>query len=334
MEMGFFSKLFGGSADKAKSAATSVATGGGAGSSAVPDTSREKKPKQSYAEKEYEKMQRFVARFEADGIDLAGLDRDDFVGINVKMQLVSMAQGEGKTEEEAVLEQGFQSKKHYWQVVEYMMFRCTELRKDETGEDETYTTDVWNNAAAEAGMKAVQMMQSSAASADPTLLEPVGGVTVEQWAGAAAGMATLGEGATPDQVAQLLAKWNLDRASYDAAQEGWMAKMQGDTTGAISQKYAEAFAAGQGLDTSQEPCTFEYFIEIQVAQEAWAKSGKDVNAELKNVFGITAIDYSNHSQYWSMKYATDMELVRRGDELRDKFLAKYSTAGMDDDLSL
>lgn len=325
--MGFFSKLFGGGADKASKAAK-AATGG------ETKAPKEEKVKLSDAEKDYEKMQRYIAQCEAEGIDLAGLDKDDFVGFHVKIQLITMAQGEGKTEEEAVLAQGFQSKKHYKQVTSYMIYRCTELVKDETGEYDTEVTDAWNNAGAEAGMKAVQIMQANAAAADPTLLEPVNGVTVDQWAGAAATMATLGADATPDQVAEAMGKFGLDRATYDAAQEGWMAKMQGDTTGAISQKYAAAFAAGQGLDTGVEPCTFEYYIEIQVAQEAWANSGKDVNAELKNVFGITAIDYSNHSQYWSTKYATDMALIRKGDELREKFLAKYSTAGMDDDLSL
>ncbi len=322
--MGFFSKLFGGGADKVKKAATTTEA----------QAPKEEKVKLSYAEKEYEKMQRFIARAEAEGVDLAGVDKDDFVGFHVKIQLITMAQGEGQTEEEAVLAQGFGSKKAYEQATQYMMYRCTELRKDETGEYETEVTDVWNNAGVEAAMKAMQVMQSNAAAADPTLLEPVNGVTVDQWAGAAATMANLGATATPDQIAAALGKFGLDRATYDVAQEGWMAKMQGDTTAVISQKYAEAFAAGQGLDTSVEPCTFEYFIEIQVAQEAWAASGKDVNAELQNVFGITAIDYSNHSQYWSMKYATDMALIRQGDELREKFLAKYSTAGMDDDLSL
>jgi len=325
--MGFFSKLLGGGADKTSKAAK-------AATPAETKAPKEEKVKLSDAEKDYEKMQRYIAQCEADGIDLAGLDKDDFVGYHVKTQLLSMAQADGKTEEEAVMDQGFQSKKHYKQVTHYMMYRCTELRKDETGEYETYITDAWNNAGAEASMKAVQMMQANAATADPTLLEPVGGVTVDQWAGAAATMATLGADATPDQVAAALGKFGLDRATYDAAQAGWMAKMQGDTTGAISQKYAEAFAAGQGLDTSVEPCSFEYYVEIQVAQEAWANSGKDVNAELTNVFGITAIDYSNYSQYWATKYATDMALIRKADELREKFLAKYSTAGMDDDLSL
>lgn len=323
--MGFFKKLLGGDDKKDKKADKAPKE---------QKAPKEEKVKLSYAEKEYEKMQRYIAECEAEPIDLIGMDKDDFVEYHVKTQLFSMAQADGKTEEEAVMEQGFHSKKHYRQVSNYMMYRCTELVKDETGEYDTVISDVWNNAGAEAAMKAVQLMQASAASADPTLLEPVNGVTVEQWAGAAATMGSLGANATPDQVAEALGKFGLDLAAYNAAQEGWMAKMQGDTTGAISQKYAEGFAGGQGLDTSVEPCTFEYYIEIQVAQEAWAASGKDVNAELQSVFGITAIDYSNHSQYWSMKYATDMALIAKAEELREKFLAKYSTAGMDDDLSL
>ncbi|MFH2007165.1 MAG: hypothetical protein ABI333_11310 [bacterium] len=328
----FFKKLFGGGspASAAKSEIKSKMK------SEAKEAKEEKEPKEkkSYAQKEWDKMLAFMAKCDAEGMDWAGLDPNDPVGYFVKVNAITAAQNEGKTEEQAILENGFQSEKHYEQVTYYLQYKYSRFGKDESGEDEVQMTDEWLNAMSQAAMLDIQNMQAAAAAADPTLLEPVNGVSVEQWAAAAAQMATMAADTTPAQMAEMLGKHGLDRATYDAAQEGWMAKMQGDTTGVISQKYADAFGKAQGVDKTQEPCTIDYYVEIMVAQEAWAQQGMDVNAQLKATFGITAIDYSNHSQYWSMKMATDMATMRKYDELREKFLQKYSGSGMDDDLSL
>ena len=325
----FFKKLFGGGSPA--SAAKSEVEGK---MRSEASEAKEEGEKKSYYQKEWDRQLVFMAKCDAEGMDWAGLDPNDPVGYFVKVNAITAAQGEGKTEEQAVLESGFQSEKHYEQVTYYLQYKYSRLGKDESGEDEIQMTDEWLNAMTAAAMQDVQNMQAAAAAADPTLLEPVNGVSVEQWAAAAAEMTTMDPATTPAQMAEMLGKHGLDRATYDAAQEGWMAKMQGDTTGVISQKYADAFGASQGIDKNVEPCTIDYYVEIMVAQEAWAQQGMDIAAQLQATFGITVTDYSNHSQYWATKMATDQETIRKYDELRDKFLQKYSGAGMDDDLSL
>ena len=45
----------------------------------------------------------------------------------------------------------------------------------------------------------------------------------------------------------------------------------------------------------------ERYAEIMGAQSAWAQQGRDVNAMLKKQFNMSALDFSNISQYWSAK---------------------------------
>jgi hypothetical protein len=61
------------------------------------------------------------------------------------------------------------------------------------------------------------------------------------------------------------------------------------------------------------------------AQAAWASQGKDANAMLKQVFNMTALDYSNVSQYWSPKMMSDMNLAMRMSDLMMRAQQKYSS---------
>jgi hypothetical protein len=151
-------------------------------------------------------------------------------------------------------------------------------------------------------------------------------------------MATQPEGTTPDQLAHKLAELGLDRATYEAAQAGWIAKMQGDTTGVISMKYAEAFAGAQnmslgGAGGDEAPCTFEHYVELGAAMDAWSEQGLDVNAKLKEVFNIDAMAFSKYGMYWGVKMSTDMSLLTRQGELHALLREKYAGQRFDDDLS-
>src|SRR5580704_10098386 len=130
---------------------------------------------------------------------------------------------------------------------------------------------------------------------------------------------------------QLLAQAGMDAAKWDRVNSEWQRRMSGQAgdmsaTMALLTEYGKAFGmAGQGqhgaaaaanagqagaLNQGQgaargEPCTLERYAEIMGAQSAWAQQGRDVNSMLQKQFGMTAIDYSNVSQYWSAKIGGD-----------------------------
>jgi hypothetical protein len=76
-------------------------------------------------------------------------------------------------------------------------------------------------------------------------------------------------------------------------------------------------AAGQGA-VNAEPCTLERYAEIGRARSAWAHEGRDVDQLLQQQFGMTALDWSNASQYWSARIAGDYHLGLRYSELQSQ----------------
>ncbi len=195
-----------------------------------------------------------------------------------------------------------------------------------------------------ARQKQMMNMQANAAAADPGLTEPVEGITVEGWAQAAA---TLGRMTDPAQAEQALVQLGMDRAKYERVNVEFQARMQRDTMGVIATIYGQAFTAAQGqqggfgrgtVDGSAQqqgeaPCSFEKFCEIMGAQSAWSTDGKDVNAMLQEVFGITAMDYSAYSGYWSTKMMADTQLMMKQADLMQQYEAKYRGASHDGDIS-
>jgi hypothetical protein len=171
-------------------------------------------------------------------------------------------------------------------------------------------------------------------------LEPVEGVSVEQWAQIQAGIAGGGDHAS------LIAAAGIDQAKWERVSEVWTTRMQSDTTMAIATVYGNAFAgAGQGQfgaqaaraalegvggDVGAEPVSFERFVEIMVAQGAAADRGEDANDVLAS-FGISALDWSNIGMYWSKKQQQEAEKYHKlFTEYSDKYAAKYGVVDDDD----
>ncbi len=206
-------------------------------------------------------------------------------------------------------------------------------------------------AAAQAQTK--QIMQDAI---KPEQLEPIGGVSLEVYATVSARVA-----ADPSARPAILAEYGLDEARFNAADQGWQARMRQAedpmAAAAIAGEYGKYFAAaGQGQygataqasaghigmhgqvggpGAAAEPCTLERYAEIMGAQAAWSDQGRDVNAMLQSQFGMTALDWSNMSTYWSMKMATDYQLAQRLTDLQAQYEQRYRGAGggPDDDLS-
>jgi hypothetical protein len=141
-------------------------------------------------------------------------------------------------------------------------------------------------------------------------LDPVDGVSLEQWAHVQAALAGGGN------IDQLIAQARMDRPRWDRVSAVWMQRMTTDTSGAIATAYGNAFAgasqgqygaqaaqaaaAGVGGNVGAEPIPFERFVEIQEAMGAAARRGYDANAVLAH-FGLSAVDWSNVGMFWSKR---------------------------------
>lgn len=194
------------------------------------------------------------------------------------------------------------------------------------------------------GMKAAQQQRAEAMSGE---LEPVDGVSLQQWAQAQVKVA---QGGAVDDVC---AEVGIDRAKWDAVSAEWNARMSRDSTATIATEYGKYFTgAGQGQFAGagaaaadamttpgegvggEEPYPFEKWIEISVAMDKGTAQGKDPQLILKE-FGMTAADWGISSGWWSQKFhggAYSEGLYDQYNELQAKYEAKYAAANPDDDV--
>lgn len=160
------------------------------------------------------------------------------------------------------------------------------------------------------------------------ILEPVEGVTLEDWAAANAKMTS---GTTQDEICKLL---GIDAPKWDRVNNEWLTRMKNDTSFTISTKYAAAFNQsasgnlGKGAASAAESISFEKYIEAMVAQDVLGKQGRDAQDVLKD-FGMTVADYSNVSSYWSGKMMSDFSLAMKMNNLMNEYKAKYEAMKTD-----
>lgn len=161
-----------------------------------------------------------------------------------------------------------------------------------------------------------------------SILEPVEGVTLEDWAAA---NAKLTSGTTTDEICKLL---GIDAPRWDRVNQEWLTRMKNDTSFTISTKYAAAFNQsasgnlGKGAASAGESISFEKYIEAMVAQDVLGKQGRDAQDVLKD-FGMTVADYSNVSSYWSGKMMSDFSLAMKMQTLMNEYKAKYESMKTD-----
>jgi hypothetical protein len=182
-----------------------------------------------------------------------------------------------------------------------------------------------------------QMAHKTSQAGD--LMAPIEGVSLEQYAQLTAQQAS---GMSIQDFQGVLARHGLDQARFDRVGAAWQERMRTDTTFVVTNAFSKAFsqpaapppgqpgqAGGQGGGGGQQPqrpppeLTFEQYCEVMGAQTAWSKTGKDVNAMLKQVFNMTAIDWSNASSVWMAKIMTDPNLSMRMMTLMQQGEAKH-----------
>jgi hypothetical protein len=165
-------------------------------------------------------------------------------------------------------------------------------------------------------------------------LDPVEGVTLDQWAYVQAAVAGGGN------VDQLIAQAGIDRPRWDRVSAMWMQRMSTDTTAAIATAYGNAFAAasqgqygavgahaaavGVGGDLGAEPIPFERYVEIEQAMGAYTDRGHDPNAVLAH-FGLSVLDWSNIGLYWNKRVQQEaMTYAELYDHYSELYRAKYA----------
>ncbi len=211
-----------------------------------------------------------------------------------------------------------------------------------------------------AGNRIAREMMQQGAQQNAGILDPVEGISLQVYASTQARAASIG--GDMGKWNQILAQAGMDAAKWDRVNAEWQRRMSGqagdmNATMALLTEYGKYFGmAGQGqygasaaanagqagtLNRGQgaaggEPCTLERYAEIMGAQSAWAQQGRDVNAMLSKQFGMTALDFSNISQYWSAKIGGDYRIAVRLGELQTQYTQHYMAQGgnFDNDLNV
>jgi hypothetical protein len=183
-----------------------------------------------------------------------------------------------------------------------------------------------------------------AAAKSGGLLDPVQGVSLEDWAGANAKIAA---GESLEVVLKVL---QLEKPAWDAISAEWMGRMSRDTTFAISTVYGGAFtnpnigrfAVKGGAAAAPKPAgggaldkvlgDFELYVKIMTHQSVGAGQGQDAAAILKK-YGLTVADWAKVGMHWGTKMTSDMALATKMGGLMQKFTAELSAPGAGDDIS-
>jgi hypothetical protein len=193
------------------------------------------------------------------------------------------------------------------------------------------------------GMKA-QMQSQIADMKSGGDMDPVEGLSLEDWAKAYSRMA----GGTPMQ--DVFKSLKMEQPQWDRISAEWMARMSRDTTGAIATVYGQAFmqgssgeyaAAGQAAANLMNPGTqsggadpvpFEKWVEISAAQQAASEQGIDPQADLKEKFNLSLMDWVNINNYWAQEYAMNWSKYSGHDELFNKYKNQYAAPTAADDI--
>jgi len=173
-------------------------------------------------------------------------------------------------------------------------------------------------------------------------VEPVEGVTLDQWAQC---QVKIVSGGNLDDILRGL---GIDKAKWDRVSAEWNARMSRDTTATIATAYGNAFtkasssSGGQFSQAAQTPgqgpmpMTLEKYVEIMEAQSAASLQGKDAGQVLKS-FGLSILDWSNVGAWFSAyindnALKNDAKVLNEFNALQAKYKAKYATASADSDL--
>jgi hypothetical protein len=134
-------------------------------------------------------------------------------------------------------------------------------------------------------------------------MEPIAGVSLQQYAELCAAMAHTGDDVAA-QVA-IARERGVDEGSWNAAKDGWTARMQdpalqGKVAHAFVPLYSAAQAAARG---GAEPCTLEHYTKV-VAEYSFLKDADGNQVPVDQVLGRYGYDRTSWAEvtgYWTPK---------------------------------
>lgn len=164
------------------------------------------------------------------------------------------------------------------------------------------------------------------------IMEPVEGVSCEDWARVNAKLAS------GVSIEEAIKEIGADLAKWDLVNNEWQTRMSNDTTFTIAQIYGNAFNAsatgnlGSTSEINEENFPYEKYMEIMVAQDKLTSIGKDPQ-EILASFGLTVVDWSNASAFWSVKFNQNVEkYYAEHTRLTKKFEEKYKSGSVHNDI--
>ncbi len=240
-----------------------------------------------------------------------------------KLSIVALEYNNRGEDESYLKEQGFQNEDHLMGYRDYYSNKVAQKRgislMDLAGQIAQATQqEMVKNAEAQKG--------------EGGLMEPVEGISCEDWAKVNAKIASGGD---KDEAIKEI---GVDSAKWDIVNNEWQTRMSNDTTFTISQIYGNAFNAsatgnlGGTSDINDENFPYEKYVEIMVAQDKLTSIGKDPQ-EILASFGLTVIDWSNASAYWSQEFNQNTEkYYQQYTEFTKKYEEKYKTGSVHGDI--
>lgn len=79
-------------------------------------------------------------------------------------------------------------------------------------------------------------------------------------------------------------------------------------------------------NSSAEPCSFERYVEIQVAAQCWRTQKLSLDSKLRELFGISTEELLQFEFHWKQKISGNINLRKKYQELEPLFSAKYDAA--------
>jgi hypothetical protein len=166
------------------------------------------------------------------------------------------------------------------------------------------------------------------------LLDPIKGISLEDWAAANVKISQ----AMP--LADVLKVLGVEKPVWDDVSAQWMSRMAQDTTFAISKVYGDAFtnpnigkfaktgaastSAGSGA-VEKVKNDFDLYVKIMCHQSMGSIQGLDANAVLKQ-YGLTAADWGMVSGHWAPQMTTNLDIAMRMSSLMEKYNAEFASA--------
>jgi hypothetical protein len=248
---------------------------------------------------------------------------DRYIGIDAQQCLVELEALASERNEVNTIAAGFVSQDHLLYIIE-----TTRKQIKKAYAEVQAIVDETND-------KLNQQMNANIDAAKASgLLNPIKGISMEDWAAANAKIAS---GMPLNDVLKIL---GTEKPIWDEASAEWMARMSQDTTFAISKVYGDAFTnsnigkfagAAPSTDAANNPVVeqvkndLDLYVKIMCHQNIGSTQGIDATSILKQ-YGLTLGDWGVINGFWSPKLGSNVENAMKMSALMDKYNAEFAAA--------